>query len=89
MEPEIETYSFSAALELMKLERKMSRLNWNKSGQYASVVYPAPDEFLQKPYFFLFNAQKERVMWVPSNSDLLANDWVEIKEDTDQLSLQL
>lgn len=89
MEPEIETYSFSAALELMKLERKMSRLNWNKSGQYASVVYPAPDEFLQKPYFFLFNAQKERVMWVPSNSDLLADDWVEVKEETDQCELKL
>ena len=98
MEPEIETYSFGAAIELLKLDRKMARLGWNGNGIF--IQLQKPDEFskMTQPYIYIDTlslkndnpkAPKGRVPWIASQTDILSEDWVEVKEDTDQLSLQI
>jgi len=98
MEPEIETYSFGAAIELLKFGRKMARLGWNGNGIF--IQLQTPDEYskMTQPYIYIDTlslktnnpkAPKGRVPWLASQTDMLAEDWVEVKEDTDQLSLNL
>ena len=89
MEPEIETYSFSAALELLKLGRKIAALTWNGKNQWVAAQYPDEHSKMQCPYLYLHNAQGKLIPWVPSQGDLFNDTWVEVKEDTDQLSLNL
>ena len=84
MEPEIETYTFGAALELLRLGRKIKRRGWNGKGIF--ICLQTPDEFskMTQPYIYIDtlglettnpNAPKGRVPWLASQTDLLAEDW--------------
>jgi len=89
MEPEIETYSFGAALELLKLGKKIKRLGWNGTGIF--ICLQTPDEYskMTQPYIYIDTlglqttnpkAPKGRVPWLASQTDMLSEDWVEVKE---------
>jgi len=89
MEPEIETYSFSAALELIKLGKKMACLSWNGKNQWVTAQYPDECSKMQCPYLYLHNAQDNLIPWTPSQGDLFNDTWVEVKDNPDQCELQL
>lgn len=78
-EREAFTYSFSAALELVKVGRKFARKNWNAKNQWIAAQYPDSNSKMQCPYLYLKNAQDKLVPWVPSTGDLFATDWVEVE----------
>lgn len=75
-------FDFGVAIRMMKNGAKVCREGWNGKGQH---VYVTKDTFIQhdsdpfygvEPCFILFNAQgKWQPGWVPSTSDVLAEDW--------------
>lgn len=82
--------NFGKALEALKNGKKVARTGWNGSGMFAYIVpanaYPANTEaaksfFGEQPvpyraYFALKTAQDDVATWVPSGSDILAEDWI-------------
>jgi hypothetical protein len=82
--------NFGLALGLLKEGRKVARLGWNGSGMFAYYVsggnYPVQmgaikgyfenDLVPYRPYLALKTAQDDVATWVPSVSDILAEDWV-------------
>lgn len=66
-------YNFSQALQYLLEGYKLSREGWNGSGMYA--YYERGYEKF-RPYFMLYTAQGDFAHWVPSTSDILAEDWV-------------
>jgi len=80
--------SFSEALTGLKNRRKFQREGWNGKGMYVQLHGGVPavsltgDPDQERLYIdpFLVIVNGERVnTWVPSISDLLAEDWIEFK----------
>ena len=88
-EPPERDLPFSTALELMKAGRSIARKNWNGNDMYAFMVGETttshcpydqarkdfPTTVTVLPHMMLRTAQKDLSFWVPSVSDILANDW--------------
>jgi hypothetical protein len=55
------------------------RSGWNGKGQWVSLITKPADIVVDTPFFVLRNAQGKTNTWVPSVSDLLADDWDELK----------
>lgn len=84
---------FGGALLMLKLGFKVARIGWNGSGMFAYMVpanaYPASTEAAKshfgdslvpyRAYFALKTAQGDVATWVPSGSDILAEDWEVVK----------
>jgi hypothetical protein len=67
---------FSWALLQMKLGHKMCRTGWNGKGMYVAIRQVHDDyAFLSAPYLYMHTAQKDFVVWLASQSDILAEDW--------------
>lgn len=87
--------NFSKALELLKQGKKLARAGWNGKGQFVYFVaggnYPAQMDAIKgvfendlvpyRPYMALKTAQGDVATWVPSVSDILAEDWEIVSED--------
>lgn len=85
---------FSEALELLKQGKKLARKGWNGKGMFVYLVaggdYPVQMDSVKQyadknnclhyePYFAIRNIRETINTWVPSVSDLLAEDWMEVK----------
>jgi hypothetical protein len=80
---------FGQALWCMKDGSKVARKGWNGFGMFAYYVKPAsyqaqmdvikgifPNDLVPyRGYFALKTAQNDVATWVPSGSDILADDW--------------
>lgn len=70
-------FGFETALEGMKIDgTRWTRKGWNGPGQFIEIQ--RPDEFskMTLPYFFITTVQGDRVPWLASQTDLVADDWV-------------
>lgn len=81
------TFTFGEAIKYLKRGLKVKRKGWNGKGQYVRIVDPYNDaafQVIEKAdidgtlylYFALKNAQNGFIPWVPSQEDMLAEDWV-------------
>lgn len=76
---------FGGALNVLREGGAVSREGWNAGGQ--SVVLQMPDDhsLISLPYLYLRtgpdnrSAPNRRVPWAPSQTDLLAEDWIEVE----------
>lgn len=79
--------TFGHAIELLKTGFKLARKGWNGKGMYISYVDPKEwssselerpwDEDLKpRPWIGIKTVDNEYMPWVPSQSDVLAEDWV-------------
>lgn len=64
---------FGAALEAMKLGRRVARAGWNGKGMWIELVVPSAADCL--PYIRMSTADQKLVPWLASQTDLLAHDW--------------
>lgn len=86
--------NFSEALILIKAGSRLTRLNWNGPGQFVFLVqgstftvnrpplnqmYPPGTEIDYLPHIDIKTKQGPIVPWLASQTDLLANDWQEVK----------
>lgn len=70
---------FSAALERAKQGGKLSRFGWNGKGMWIEIQRPDAHSKMTLPYFYLNYPNGVRVPWLASQTDLLADDWMEVK----------
>jgi hypothetical protein len=66
---------FSTALAALKNGDKLTRTGWNGVGLFVELQRPDEHSKMSTPYLFITNAQGGRVPWVPSQTDLMAEDW--------------
>ena len=70
--------NFSEALQAVKGGSRMSRTGWNGAGMWLELWHPFANSVMTRPYLYLKAADGGLVPWVASQSDLLADDWIEV-----------
>ncbi len=85
--------TFSEALTLIKTGSKVARKGWNGKGMFVFLVsgstfqvnrppllgiYPAGTTINYQPHVDMCTAGGTIVPWLVSQSDLLADDWIEV-----------
>lgn len=73
-----ETCSFSAALQALKDGRSVSRVGWNGKDQFLTMQTPDEHSKMTLRYIYITTVQGDRVPWLASQTDLLADDWTVI-----------
>lgn len=68
-------FNFSAALDSLKNGEKVSRFGWNGPGQYIEMQVPDVHSKMSLHYLFIKTVQGDLVPWLPSQSDLMSEDW--------------
>ena len=73
---------FGSALEALKRGDKVARAGWNGRGMWVTMATTSGDYcfdtnecFQLEPFFIIQNVKGTHNTWVPSVSDLLAEDW--------------
>ena len=89
-----ENLSFSDALSLLKKNKKVARAGWNGKDMFIFLVpgstfnvscpplmgiYPEGTEIQYHPHIDMKTAQGYVVPWLASQTDVLAEDWVELE----------
>jgi hypothetical protein len=72
-------YNFDEALVLFKQGKSMYREGWNGKGMFITAQFPDENSKMSRPYLYITLASGERVPWLPSQSDLFADDWIEFR----------
>lgn len=68
--------NFGAALEVLKARGKVTRRGWNGKDMYVEMNTGGDYEFSEiHPFFVIKNVANTFNTWVPSVSDILAEDW--------------
>lgn len=76
--------NFSAALEHLKRGGKTARNGWNGKGLWLELERPDENSKMTLPYIFIsypddaINTPGARVPWLASQTDILADDWVQL-----------
>lgn len=63
------------ALAALKSGAKISRENWNGKGMWLALQVPDENSKMRRPYIYMKPVDDALVPWVPTQSDLLADDW--------------
>ena len=89
-----ENLNFGEALELLKKGKKVARKGWNGKGMFLFLVpgsrfsvnrppllgiYPEGTEIDYHAHIDLKTTQGYVVPWVPTQSDVLSEDWMEAR----------
>jgi len=72
---------FSVALTMLKGGHKLSRIGWNgKNLNVRCHLIPPANYTVTSPFFTITKDEVFFDMWVPSVKDIMANDWVIVRE---------
>jgi hypothetical protein len=66
------------AIERMETGARVTRGGWNGPGQSLELQVPDEHSKMTKPYIYITTVQGDLVPWLASQTDLLANDYVEV-----------
>lgn len=81
----IATFNFGEAIKYLKRGLKVARKGWNGKGIFIELQVPDKHSKMTHPYIFIDttglqtnnpNAPKDRVPWLASQTDMLAEDWM-------------
>lgn len=70
-----ELFGIGRAVEELHAGRHVARDGWNGRGMWLALQVPDAYSKMTLPYVYLCTAQGDRVPWLCSQTDLLANDW--------------
>lgn len=78
-----ERFDFAEALHLMRKGAAVARAGWNSQNQHIQIQHPTISSKMSVPYFFMtinqprstMDTEPQRVPWLASQTDLLAEDW--------------
>jgi len=65
------------AISKMRAGRRVTRTGWNAKNMWLELQYPDGHSKMTLPYVYISTAQGDLVPWLCSQTDLLADDWVE------------
>lgn len=63
------------AIEAMRDGERVARTNWNGKNQFLELQVPDEHSKMTLPYIYITTVQGDRVPWLASQTDILANDW--------------
>lgn len=63
------------AIEAMRCGARLTRRGWNGPNQHIAIQMPDAYSANTLPYVYIVTAQGDRVPWLASQTDLLADDW--------------
>lgn len=66
---------FGWALSHLRNDKPLARHGWNGKGMAIALQRPDIHSKMNLPYIFMVTAQGQKVPWLASQSDILANDW--------------
>lgn len=67
---------FSESLQCLKKRYKMCRNGWNGKDMWIGIYFPeVMGGTMTKPYIYIKTAKGDRIPWLASQEDLLAEDW--------------
>lgn len=66
---------FEVALRNLRLGYRVTRHGWNGVGQFLELQKPDENSKMTLPYIYITTVQGDRVPWLASQTDLLADDW--------------
>jgi hypothetical protein len=69
-------FDFGNALDMLRHGQRVSRLGRNGRGMWLALQVPDAHSKMTQPYVYMYTAQGDLVPWLPSQADLLAEDWV-------------
>lgn len=72
--------NFGQAIEALKNGRRVARAGWNGKGMWLELQVPDMHSKMSLPYIFMKTADDHQVPWLASQTDMLAEDWVEVKK---------
>lgn len=90
MEPR--TFGFGIALATLKQGGKVTRSGWNGKGLWLELQRPDEHSKMTLPYIYInypTDAKTTpgcRVPWLASQTDMLAEDWMEAYPDANQVA---
>lgn len=67
--------NFGQALEQLKNGNQVYRQGWNGKGMWLALQVPDEHSKMTLPYIWMKTACNNRVPWLASQTDLLADDW--------------
>jgi len=76
--------NFGQALETLKTGGKVQRTGWNGKGLWLELQTPDAHSKMTLPYIFMSypddaqNTPGARVPWLASQTDVLADDWMNV-----------
>lgn len=70
-----ELFGFDKAIQLLKEGAKLQRTGWNGKGQFLELQRPDENSKMTLPYIYITTVQGDRVPWLASQTDMLAEDW--------------
>ena len=79
MNEEKKEMNFSEALALLKEGKQITREGWNGKDMYLELQKPDENSKMTLPYIFMKTVQDDLVPWLASQTDLLTEDWKEVK----------
>ncbi len=68
--------NFGHALDALKSGKKVARKGWNGKGMFLEIQIPDKNSKMTLPYIWMWTACENRVPWLASQTDVLAEDWV-------------
>ena len=78
---------FGKALHELKCGRQVAREGWNGKGIFIEIQRPDEYSKMTSPYIFIDttglqtenkDAPKSRVPWLASQTDMMADDWLDV-----------
>ncbi len=70
--------NFSQALECLKCGDKVARQGWNGKNMWLHIQTPDSHSKMTLPYIYMKTAQGDLVPWLASQTDILAEDWLNV-----------
>jgi hypothetical protein len=67
--------NFGEALAELKAGGKVARRGWNGKGMWLEMQRPDTFSKMTLPYVFMKTVDDQRVPWLASQTDMLAEDW--------------
>lgn len=81
--------TFSTVLDMMKKYRhhnlRFRRIEWNGKDMYITLQCPDENSKMTQSYIYMKTADGNLVPWVASQTDLLAEDWIQLPENYDEI----
>lgn len=81
-------FDFGEALKQLRNKQKVARKGWNGKGIFIELQVPDAHSKMTNPYIFIDTtglqttnefAPRDRVPWLASQTDMLAEDWTVVK----------
>ena len=67
--------NFGDAVEALRGGYQVVRQGWNGKGQFLTLQVPDAHSKMTLPYIYITTVQGDRVPWLASQTDVLADDW--------------